>query len=296
MMSRDAKWLKSHRLFFLSSCPFAPGVIIIKRLSAAKIFFFRSDCGEISLPFLDPSRDLGARGMGDPPPPPSPIPPWSRLHPEKRKKIFLLFSYLGILCTQTKLTVSRRQGEEEELEEGGEHLEKKRKMGLEAHFPYKGLYWREALWQPIHPPPLTKKALNLGQPTNQETRREDNLCLPPLLLPCQRRRVPRGAHSCVSELWAHQRPIFTVGPRGLAFGRTVPWGDPKYNETYSVFRFIPQPPPGAKLFNQILWGQCRRVVNSILLANISPRTKDIGVMFFEASKFFLGSSKNWARS
>ena len=55
------------------------------------------------------------------------------------------FSYLGILCTQTKLTVSRRQGEEEELEEGGEHLEKKRKMGLEAHFPYKGLYWREAL-------------------------------------------------------------------------------------------------------------------------------------------------------
>ena len=95
MMSRDAKWLKSHRLFFFRPCPFAPGVIIIKRLSAVRIFFFRGDCGEISLPFLDPSsRDLGARGMGDPFPP-SPIPPWSRLHPEKRKKIFLLFSYLS---------------------------------------------------------------------------------------------------------------------------------------------------------------------------------------------------------
>ncbi len=107
------------------------------------MFFFRSDCGEIILLFQDSRNDLGARGMGDPPP--SPIPPWSRLHPEKRKKIFLLFPIWVFCVRRQKLTVSRRQGEEEELEEGGEHLKKRKKNGVRTHFPYKGLYWREAL-------------------------------------------------------------------------------------------------------------------------------------------------------
>ncbi len=270
--------------FFFRPCPFAPGVIIIKRLSAVRIFFFRSDCGEMSLPFLDSRKDLG-------PPNSTMVKVTSREKEEDSSS----FSYLGILCTQTKLTVSRRQGEEEELEEGGEHLKKrkkKEKWGQKHIFHIRDNIGGRRFDNLFIPPP-NKKASNLGQPTNQETRREDNLCLPPFSSLVSGGECPGAPHSCVSELWAHQRPIFTVGPRGLAFGRTVPWGDPKYNETYSVFRFIPQPPPREPRF----FIKACEVVNSILLANISPRTKDIiGVMFFEASKFFLGSSKNWARS
>lgn len=66
------------------------------------------------------------------------------------------FSYLGILCTQTKLTVSRRQGEEEELEEGGEHLKKERKMGLERIFHIRD-YIGGRRFDNLFIPPLTKK-------------------------------------------------------------------------------------------------------------------------------------------